>query len=249
MNTGIRRMIKVLLLQAAFICAVWSVAAGDGYLGTSLTAMPSMAIVDDTVTVKMTVTNITNTAVTNVLPVPNTPTVIGSSSVFFLSGPNPASVASIGVSSSAEFTWTYKMLTAGTAIFSCGAQMDPVYSGAGPEYGSPVLSNEIVTKTTPTPTTSRTDARISAGSIINPLKGETVTIIYELKNEEEVRIIVFSRSGRHIKTLVSGKKSSFVNSVSWDGSFEDGKKVGEGIYIIYVKIGGYVKNLKVGIKM
>jgi hypothetical protein len=91
-------------------------------------------------------------------------------------------------------------------------------------------------------------AHISAGSVINPAKGDAATITYDLDKSSDVKIIVYNRNGRLIKTLVAEKKDAARYTTTWNGCFADGSKVGSGIYIVYVKIGDYVKKLKVAVR-
>lgn len=276
----------MLLFPAVFVCAVWSTVSGSAVLEASLTAEPGIVQAGDVVTVRMLVSNTGDTGVYNGFPVPTTPTTTGGVSVMLISGPNPTLIATLYALSSMEFTWTYQMITAGTAVFSCSAQgteqgtgntitsqpalSNPVtvFLSATPTYtftatasvtlsptntpspATPTRTSTATASVTPTPaaTPSSVNARIASGSIINPLQGETTTIAYELNREEEVKIIVFDRKGKLIKTLVLEKKKASIYTTVWDGSFEDGSKVGEGIYIIRVKIGGYARNLKAAVK-
>lgn len=112
--------------------------------------------------------------------------------------------------------------------------------------GIPVISVTPTVTADPTPYTAL--AKISAGSVISALSGGKTSIRYELKQEENVNIMVFSRNGRLIKSIVSTVKNAGIYSAEWDGVFEDGSKVPAGIYLIKVRIGKYEKTLKVAVK-
>jgi flagellar hook assembly protein FlgD len=75
-----------------------------------------------------------------------------------------------------------------------------------------------------------------------------VKIKYELAQNENVKILVYNRNGRLIKTLVSEPMNSGIFNATWNGVFEDGSKVPAGVYIIHVQIGDYTKKLKVAVK-
>jgi flagellar hook assembly protein FlgD len=105
--------------------------------------------------------------------------------------------------------------------------------------------------TTPAPTaipTVQASASITSGSVINTADGDSVEIGYSLKSPSRVRIIIYDRNGKPVNTLVSATMSAGTYNASWSGVFEDGKTVGAGIYIIYVKIGTLEKKLKVAVE-
>ena len=91
-------------------------------------------------------------------------------------------------------------------------------------------------------------ATITSGSIFNPLKGGAAGISYQVKVDALVKIIVYNRNGKLIKTLVSSQKEAGIYTASWNGTFTDGKTVSAGIYVIYVSIGGVETKLKVAVK-
>jgi hypothetical protein len=107
--------------------------------------------------------------------------------------------------------------------------------------GVPVISPTF------TPTPKAAAASVSSGSVISAL-GAKASIRYELNQNQDVKILVYNRLGRLIKTLVSTRKNSGIYNADWDGVFEDGSRVPAGIYIIHVQIGDYTKKLKVAVK-
>jgi uncharacterized repeat protein (TIGR01451 family) len=91
-------------------------------------------------------------------------------------------------------------------------------------------------------------ARIISGNIINPLKGESISIQFNVPSPCEVKIIVYDRNGRLVKILASGTESAGTYTVKWTGTSRNWNVVSAGIYVIYVKICSYEKKLKVVVR-
>jgi hypothetical protein len=101
----------------------------------------------------------------------------------------------------------------------------------------------------PTPSTDKQGhAQITADTIIDPGKGGKVSIKYDVKDNVNVKITVYDRNGKKVKTLVNSVKAAGAYDINWGGVFEDGKTVSAGVYVIYVKIGNYEHKLKVAVK-
>jgi len=68
----------------------------------------------------------------------------------------------------------------------------------------------------------------------NPFTTKT-TIRYELVREIDLRISVFNMLGQKVRNLHSGKQSSGIHSVSWDGTGNTGEKLSSGIYFLKIE--------------
>jgi hypothetical protein len=69
-------------------------------------------------------------------------------------------------------------------------------------------------------------------------------IKYSIPQENHVNLIVYDISGRKIKTLVSGEKTSGSYTVRWNGRDEDGTLVKNGVYFIKLKTKHFSKTNK-----
>jgi len=78
----------------------------------------------------------------------------------------------------------------------------------------------------------------------NPFTTET-TVQYELPKETDIDISVYNMLGQKVRDLYSGKQSSGVHSVSWDGRGESGEKLSSGIYLLKIKAGEKEASTKV----
>jgi len=78
----------------------------------------------------------------------------------------------------------------------------------------------------------------------NPFTSET-TVQYKLTRETNLTISVYNMLGQKVKDLYSGKKSSGVHSVSWDGRGESGEKSSSGIYFFKIEVGDKKASRKV----
>ncbi len=97
-------------------------------LAAALDLSPLQAFPGDTVSLRMTVTNTSNNTYTNVIPrapIPN-----GTASATLVSGPVPASAASLAPGASAQFIWQYQVNGSEGAGYGFRAQADARLSGA-----------------------------------------------------------------------------------------------------------------------
>jgi len=77
----------------------------------------------------------------------------------------------------------------------------------------------------------------------NPFITKT-TIRYELVNETNVNVSICNMLGQKVKDLYSGKESSGIHFVSWDGRGDSGEKLPAGTYILKIKAGDEEASLK-----
>ena len=72
----------------------------------------------------------------------------------------------------------------------------------------------------------------------NPFNAAT-GIMYHLPETSMVRIEIFDILGQKVRTLVSGRRSAGAHRVVWDGTREDGRAVGSGVYLCSVRAGDF----------
>ena len=72
----------------------------------------------------------------------------------------------------------------------------------------------------------------------NPARGRT-EIRYDVARGSEVRIRVYSATGRLVETLVSGRREPGAYSVAWDGTNASGQPLAGGIYFYKMEAGTY----------
>jgi len=77
----------------------------------------------------------------------------------------------------------------------------------------------------------------------NPFNPIT-TITYDLRQEAEVIIQIYSLLGHEIKTIKNGLKSAGQYQINWDGTDNSGKKVSIGAYLFQLKAGDYIQTRK-----
>jgi hypothetical protein len=123
------------------------------------------------------------------------------------------------------------MAAAGKQVLVSAAQQTTLTSDENGKTTSPADIQKI-----PTPEETNTNLQIK-NNVINPEKGESVTIQYTVTQPSEILIKVYDRRGETIKTIESGFKQSGIYVDSWNGEDDTGAQVGAGIYIVYIKTG------------
>ena len=82
-------------------------------------------------------------------------------------------------------------------------------------------------------------------NVINPTRGETVKLLYELSKGGTVSIMVFDLKGDIVDVLYRGRRNAGDYSTSWDGRNRGGRVVARGIYFIKVVAPGVEEIRKV----
>ena len=77
----------------------------------------------------------------------------------------------------------------------------------------------------------------------NPF-GAATTLAFELPHTTDVTLAVYSVDGRLVRTLASGQAGPGTVEVLWDGSDEQGRKVGSGLYFVRLIAGDDVRRGK-----
>ena len=75
-------------------------------------------------------------------------------------------------------------------------------------------------------------------NVPNPFTGRT-EIRYALPKDCNVELVVYSVTGRKVKTLVSGYETAGYKSVTWDGTDDAGRKLSAGLYFYKIKAGKF----------
>jgi len=70
----------------------------------------------------------------------------------------------------------------------------------------------------------------------NPFTSKTI-VRYELANATNVNVSIYNMLGQKVRDLYSGRQSSGIHSVSWDGRGDSGEKLSSGIYFLKIKAG------------
>jgi hypothetical protein len=68
----------------------------------------------------------------------------------------------------------------------------------------------------------------------NPFNG-TIHIPFNVEQDASINITIYNICGQQIKTLLSGKRFSQVNFVTWNGTDAIGKTVSSGVYFVVMK--------------
>jgi subtilisin family serine protease len=78
----------------------------------------------------------------------------------------------------------------------------------------------------------------------NPFRG-LGSVRFELPSAGHARVEVFDVTGRRVRTLTDGARSSGPHAVSWDGRDDRGAQLGGGIYFVRLTTGSTSRNAKV----
>jgi hypothetical protein len=77
----------------------------------------------------------------------------------------------------------------------------------------------------------------------NPFNPRT-TIKFSLAQNGPVQVLIYDVNGRLIKTLQDGNLAAGPHTLTWDGTNNDGKHVGSGVFWSQMKAGSFVSNKK-----
>ena len=72
----------------------------------------------------------------------------------------------------------------------------------------------------------------------------TTKINYSLLQDSNVSLDIFDASGKHVITLINGNMHKGEYSINWNGTDENGSKLGAGLYIYQMKTDNFTKNNK-----
>ena len=77
----------------------------------------------------------------------------------------------------------------------------------------------------------------------NPFNPET-QISYDLPNDSWVKLSIYNIRGQKVRTLVDGFEAAGHKRIKWDGTDEEGKKVGSGLYFYRIQAGEFTDTKK-----
>jgi hypothetical protein len=77
----------------------------------------------------------------------------------------------------------------------------------------------------------------------NPFNPSTV-INYQLPMSSDVRLVIYSATGRVVRQLVSDEMPAGMHRVVWDGTDKNGVRVASGVYVYRIVAGEFVAQRK-----
>jgi len=80
-------------------------------------------------------------------------------------------------------------------------------------------------------------------NVPNPFNPST-TIAFTLREAGEVTLAVYDATGRHVRTLVSGRREARSYDVAWDGRDDAGTRVASGVYFYRLTAGSFTQTRK-----
>jgi hypothetical protein len=81
------------------------------------------------------------------------------------------------------------------------------------------------------------------GNEPNPFNPRT-NVRFSLSHKGTMKLLIYDVSGRRVKTLVDGLMEAGLHTLVWDGTNDEGKHVGSGIYWAQMQAGAFVSNRK-----
>jgi hypothetical protein len=171
-----------------------------------------------------------------------------------VSGPSPASYASVIGGQSAQFTWTYSGSGCGSAQFQASVAAD--------ELGTPVPTaqsnaHQVTLYCTPTPTPTPTPwivygtptpvrgggSATIPGNIYKPLQGQALQLQAVLPEAAKLSVELYDRLGRRVRRFEQDAGPGAV-TLLWDGRSDEGVLVSTGIYAAHFKARGFSRVVK-----
>ena len=71
-----------------------------------------------------------------------------------------------------------------------------------------------------------------------------MTIAYSVAEPGQVNLTVYNVMGRRVRTLLDQEKKAGQYTVQWNGTDQNGRLVGTGLYFIRIEAGDFVKTRK-----
>jgi len=84
-------------------------------------------------------------------------------------------------------------------------------------------------------------------NVFNPSKGNEAIIRVELDKQAHVRVTIYDNRGREIIKVLDEEKEAGFYPIPWDGTDDDGRRVGSGIYIVCMEAGSYTETKKIAV--
>jgi Zn-dependent metalloprotease len=129
-------------------------------------------------------------------------------------------------------------------ITSGSLQLQPGFEGRFPAVGSVHLevfaSNPLGTvqslgMSPAIPLTASRSAVKAWNNVFNPTRGQKATIRYEVQTPGNLSMKLYTRNGRHVKTLIDNSVPAGKGAIDWYGRNLSGSTVASGIYLLHVE--------------
>ncbi|MFO7651976.1 MAG: FlgD immunoglobulin-like domain containing protein, partial [bacterium] len=155
-----------------------------------------------------------------------------------------------------EFTVQY-LTAAGMSSSTVGAQ-DParasfiqvLFDGAYHRGASTMAAGRAIKYTTDAPTTGLAEPGIGSAARFdrlavapNPVRSGAM-VRFGVRQAGNVRLAVFDRAGRAVRTLANGPMTAGQHSVRWDGRDDSGRTLAQGVYFLRLDTGTERTSLK-----
>ncbi|MBN2202551.1 VWA domain-containing protein [bacterium] len=88
------------------------------------------------------------------------------------------------------------------------------------------------------------DAFVLGGNVFQPASGGRLELRFKLSSNRRADLSVVDASGAFIRNVASGAFPAGWNTAWWDGTDENGRRAGSGVYLAVVNSGGLHKALK-----
>jgi flagellar hook assembly protein FlgD len=82
------------------------------------------------------------------------------------------------------------------------------------------------------------------GNYPNPFNPST-TIEYSIQNPGNMELSIYNLRGQKVKSLVNEYKGSGLHKVVWNGTDDQGREVGSGIYLVRMQSSGFSTSKKI----
>ncbi len=110
---------------------------------------------------------------------------------------------------------------------------------------SGILNGQIVVHNYFTGNADETAATLISGVNVypNPFRGQS-NLAFKLAKNASAQVDIYNIKGQQIRTLYNGSLKSGINRIAWNGTDDNGKATGTGIYFARIQSQGMVKTVK-----
>jgi len=81
-------------------------------------------------------------------------------------------------------------------------------------------------------------------NVFRPAQDDFIQLNYKLSTNRDAKIIIYDLAGGFVREVVRGPRLAGWNSCIWDGTNEQGCRMGSGVYLAVILSGSYHKSLK-----
>jgi hypothetical protein len=130
-------------------------------------------------------------------------------------------------------TWTFEWKAPGSNVgqvlfFAAGNAANNNNANSGVHIYTTSDTSEYETALA-APGTRVASLELSAGP--NPARGR-MSVLYALPRAGAVSVAVHDLQGRRVRTLFAGAREAGRYAITWDGTLEDGRRAGDGVYFV-----------------